>query len=170
MRRVETDQGKHEGITTDERERIKALEKENRELREANEILKKSISIFPSGGARPPTIDMVSFIDGYKKPSPRSLKKKSKPLNIVERLDKQRNEVLLFMNVFSVPFDNNLAERDISMVKLKQKISGCFRDFTGAEMFCRIRSYISSSRKNDISEMQVIFRVFSVIRLSLVVV
>ena len=94
-------------------------------------------------------------------PPRRGRKKKSKPLNLIERLDKQQNEVLLFMNDFSVPFDNNLAERDIRMVKLRQKISGCFRDFTGAEMFCRIRSYISSARKNDIGAMEALTRAFS---------
>lgn len=94
-------------------------------------------------------------------PPRRGRKKKSKSLNLIERLDKQQNEVLLFMNDFSVPFDNNLAERDIRMVKLRQKISGCFRDFTGAEMFCRVRSYISSARKNDIGAMEALTRVFT---------
>lgn len=82
-------------------------------------------------------------------------------MNLIERLDKQREQVLLFMNDFAVPFDNNLAERDIRMVKLRQKISGCFRDFSGAEVFCRIRSYISTARKNDIGAMESLKRSFT---------
>ncbi|MGH3085215.1 MAG: IS3 family transposase [Gaiellaceae bacterium] len=66
VRQAERDQGRRPGATTDERERIKGLERENRELRQANEILRKASAYFCSGGARPPMEAMISFVDAYR--------------------------------------------------------------------------------------------------------
>ena len=69
---------------------------------------------------------------------------------LLRRLDDQRDQVLRFATNFAVPFDNNLAERDIRMVKLRQKISGCLRTEAGARTFAALRSYLSTTSKQHI--------------------
>lgn len=73
--------------------------------------------------------------------------KRTKAQNLLLRLDEREVEVLRFATDFRVPFDNNLSERDLRMIKLQQKISGCWRTTQGAERFLAIRSYLSTARK-----------------------
>lgn len=80
--------------------------------------------------------------------------KKTKSLKLLKVFEFNKTQILRFLHNPDVPFDNNLAERDLRMIKLKQKISGCFRTNKGSEIFCRIRSYISTARKQQVNVMQ----------------
>jgi transposase len=77
--------------------------------------------------------------------------KKTKEQNLLLRLDLHQSQVIAFLHNPDVPFTNNLAERDIRMIKVRLKISGAFRTVEGAKHFARIRSYISTVRKNGLN-------------------
>ena len=81
--------------------------------------------------------------------------------NLLDRLLDHKAAYLRFVTDFRIPFDNNLAERDLRMCKLQQKISGCFRTETGADLFCRIRGYISTVRKQGHHLLSALVSLFS---------
>ena len=129
---------------------IKSKEKkENGKIgkKKLKKLFRKYDFILAEGLEQEPPINIPEFI------KPGRLKKTKSRL-LLEDFKKKKKQILRFLSDPLVPFDNNLAERDLRMVKLKQKISGCFRSKKGSQIFCRIRSYISTIRKQGYAVLQ----------------
>jgi transposase len=86
--------------------------------------------------------------------------RRSPAARLLARLDAYREEVLRLLDDTRVPFDNNQAERDLRMVKLQQKISGCWRTLAGAEAFLALRSYLATARKHGRNPLAVLGQLF----------
>ncbi len=108
-----------------------------------DELVRRGLELNPERTTRRRQVDQGRA--GAKKERGRI--RQSEARKLVTRLEQRRAEVLRFMTDFRVSFDNNQAERDLRMVKLQQKIGGCFRSGEGARQFCRLRSVISTARK-----------------------
>jgi transposase len=91
----------------------------------------------------------------------RGRQKRSKSRNLLERLINYEDDVLRFMSDPEVPFTNNQGENDIRMTKVQQKLSGCFRSWEGAEIFCRVRGYLSSCQKHGVSSSEAMALLFA---------
>ena len=123
----EVEAAKANGLTRLEDKAIDRIERRYRR------ILKRGEAELP-GGPAPPL-------------GTRARGKRHKAANLHARLRDLMPETLGFVYDFARPFDNNLAERDVRMIKVRQKISGCFRSEEGAAMFSRIRGYVSTAKK-----------------------
>jgi len=98
-------------------------------------------------------------------PPPKELGKRGKQKkefsrNLLERLRDFEDDTLRFMTEAIVPFTNNQGENDLRMTKVQQKISGCFRSREGAKIFCRIRGFLSTCRKNNLNPSQALKDLF----------
>jgi transposase len=96
-----------------------------------------------------------------RRPGQRGRLKQSPARNLLERLWLGQEEVLAFLDDFTIPFDNNQAEQDLRMLKVQQKIAGSFRADQGAEAFARIRGYCASLRKQGVALLVALETVFT---------
>src|SRR6266699_3875622 len=130
-------------------ERAKALGQHELDALVLAHLLRRYEEILQEGYlANPPPLAPRKSEQGKRQPG---RAKQSPARNLLDRLSGGKWMVLRFLHDFAVPFDNNQAERDLRMIKVQQKVSGCFRTEDGVAMFCRIRSYLSTLRKQGIA-------------------
>lgn len=96
-----------------------------------------------------------------RRPRQRGRLKQSPARNLLERLWLGQEQVLAFLDDLTIPFDNNQAERDLRLLKTQQKISGCFRADAGSEAFARLRSYVSTLRKQRVALLDALRTLFT---------
>ena len=160
------------------RELTRAWEQDNQQWAQKTEVLLQELNIETkkAGGELPPD-EANNWRDKYfqilkeaevecpppEKPPGKKRRgrlKRSKARNLLERLRDYAGDTLRFMTSKLVPFTNNLGEREIRMMKVQQKISGCFRSLEGARNHCIIRSYILTCKKNDIGATEALDMLF----------
>jgi transposase len=129
-------------------ERAKALGQHELDTLVLARFLRRYDSILAEGYQANPPPPAPSKSEHSKRTPGRA--KQSPARNLLDRLSQGKWAVLRFLHDFAVPFDNNQAERDLRMIKVQQKVSGCFRTEEGVAMFCRIRSYLSTLRKQEV--------------------
>ena len=96
-----------------------------------------------------------------KAPGKRGRTKRGKVLSLIERLKEYKGAVCLFAENFAVPFDNDQAERDLRMIKVKAKVTGGFRTEAGAQEYLRIMSYVGTAKKQGVNPFEAISRALS---------
>jgi len=122
---------------------------------ERDEWVTHYFEILLSGyAAQPPPVEAAAI-------KRRGRQKQSAAKNLLDDLLQRADQVLAFLDDLALPFTNNLAERDLRMVKVQQKIAGTFRSDTGATSFCRIRSYLSTMHKQGHSMLAALAAVFA---------
>ena len=80
--------------------------------------------------------------------------------NFLLRLQRRADDVLRFLTNLDVPFTNNLSEQSLRMIKVKQKVSGCFRTFDGATDFLTVRSYTATAQKQEVEIIDALMQAF----------
>jgi transposase len=102
-----------------------------------------------------------ALLIGQRETAPRAGPLMRKHHALARRLVARDDDYLRYTTDPRVPFDNNAAEREIRMGKLRIKVSGCVRSMAGAEAFCAIRSYLSTAAKHDIGMLDALTRAAS---------